>query len=206
MNEATPQPDWRTFLPPIFAACVAEESGRYAIDRPFIVGEFVYATNGAILVRGPKSLVTGELPPFPEGFRVPHVEDPGLGWYAEFLPDPLPIASLPDPLPDCECKPCNGTGLAECDMGHEHDCPECGGVGSYKINRAVEFDGATLNEKYLRPLLASNARVHARADGGRGPVRFFIDGGIEGLLMPCKVVPEVGSVNLRASATTGGAA
>ncbi|MGV8959234.1 MAG: hypothetical protein ACOH1V_02445 [Stenotrophomonas sp.] len=32
------------------------------------------------------------------------------------------------------CEECNGTGEAECDMGHMHDCPECDGYGGGGID------------------------------------------------------------------------
>ncbi|WP_339898233.1 hypothetical protein [uncultured Gilvimarinus sp.] len=32
------------------------------------------------------------------------------------------------------CDICQGEGIVECDMGHEHDCEECGGMGGVGVD------------------------------------------------------------------------
>jgi hypothetical protein len=40
------------------------------------------------------------------------------------------------------CDNCAGTGYVECDMGHDHDCPDCDGEGGTSIH---EFTWQTLD-------------------------------------------------------------
>lgn len=46
------------------------------------------------------------------------------------------------------CKKCNGEGSDICDMGHEHDCQDCDGDGSFEISRTlngmINFEGGKL--------------------------------------------------------------
>lgn len=36
-----------------------------------------------------------------------------------------------DALP-VKCEDCNGDGVVECNLGHEHDCDKCDGEGEHK--------------------------------------------------------------------------
>lgn len=123
-------------LPPIFRACAAKEIFRYAINVPFRIGNYIYATDGRTAVRMKA----------PTGFRQPKGEFPPVdtvGWNEPRgepvdLPDPGPA---PERGPKCErckgkgvgpvdCEQCRGTGECECyACGHTTDCGECDGDG-----------------------------------------------------------------------------
>jgi hypothetical protein len=61
---AVPIEAWTYWLHPIFARCVDPEAVRFDLSRPFVVEEYVYATNGRIAVRMP----------VPAGWAIPDPE------------------------------------------------------------------------------------------------------------------------------------
>ncbi len=110
-----------------------------AIDltQPWSSGEYTYASNGHIMVRVPRR---EDVPDRSNAPQVQHIWDgiPVGREKAKTLP------KVPDfgekACENCEgsgriviCSECNGEGVQECDMGHEHDCEECGGDGELRF-------------------------------------------------------------------------
>jgi len=87
-------------------------------------------------------------------------------------------------LQDCEI--CGGIGSRECDMGHDHDCDDCNGRGSYmqdvdEAKEPVEFMG----KHFARRLIWIVSRLpNVKAcDEMRGEMLgFTFDGGRGGLM------------------------
>lgn len=116
------------------------QSTRYTLDRPFRLGEYVYATDSRGVARVPASA----MPQVGEVKKPPPVEE--LPWDG---PSPGPV-TLPDPGPlrvaecsDCsgtgklaraKCWRCRGRGRSECPhCGQDAVCDECDGDGSELI-------------------------------------------------------------------------
>ena len=113
--------------------CQTYESSRFAMDKPFVKNGFKYATDARIIIRVP-------------------TDEPDTGIGEKKFPDPNTVygpresivcdQDWPDSFPDCptcgqlgyeirfECPICDGSGYHECDLGHDHECEECGGNGS----------------------------------------------------------------------------
>lgn len=94
-----------------------------------------------------------------------------------------------------DCDECDGLGVAICDMGHEHDCPDCGGCGTVDVlmdeamERVEVANGAEFARRYLWVL--------SRLDGikvgnptANNPM-FFTHANGEGCLMPLKSEPSI---------------
>ncbi len=85
-----------------------------------------------------------------------------------------------------ECDECKGTGDVECDYGHDHECPECGGDGEIipcqpaKPGRSGEIIvNRRLLWAYLAPIPDPGEFVEITAAGDEfHPVRFDGDGWI----------------------------
>jgi hypothetical protein len=101
-------------LPPIFARCIERENPR--IDRPFISGAFIYATNGRMAVRMPVPEGGWEFPP---PAKAPRGIESVFYTLSRSEPTPLPEVSS-DP-----CKSCRGAMF----LDHERKCDECRGIG-----------------------------------------------------------------------------
>lgn len=191
-DETTTVQDWRSMVPPIFAACVAVENGRYAIGAPWVENGRLYATDGKIAVRGPASLVNGELPPIDANFRVPPVDsiiDPA----EMFFDEPTPLPEVPDAaVARIPCEHCRGIGHCNaCECGEEHDCGHCEGEGSNPPDglRIVidEKTGYGLNHIYTHKLRKAGIdHVFLRRDGRQDRPCQFVAGKCEGALMPMK--------------------
>jgi hypothetical protein len=190
-TEATVGPDVRgpvfDLLPPIFRDCVDPENTRYSVGLPFVRGDYVYATDGRILVRTRATPEVAALLPAGDR-RVPKGEaifDDAV----EYAPGPVAFAvDEPAECPGCdgrrrvperECDECAGAGETTCPCCRQgRKCPECGGRGTFpagpcrdcsgtgydldetSYDHAVTFaNGTILGQKYAWLLKRHDARV-----------------------------------------------
>ena len=45
-----------------------------------------------------------------------------------------------------ECEMCGGSGVMDCDMGQEHDCPDCDGTGKMEQTEAGALYDYSINQ------------------------------------------------------------
>lgn len=100
---------WSYWLHPIFSRCVDPDGTRYDLSLPFVIEEYVYATNARIAVRMPT----------PGGWTIPNAErlPPIDQYFTEHLwrPDPTQF-----PPVEGTCEVCKGAKVMP-----EVDCPWC---------------------------------------------------------------------------------
>ena len=190
MSDETSVQDWRQMVPPIFAACVAEESGRYQLDRPWTERGKVYATNGRMAVRGPVSLVTGTLPQPDGDYRFPPVDE-GMEPPSTFVETPTPLPAIDEStVARQQCPKCRGQGLCNnCDCGAEHECGNCDGMGDFPADsiRTVIDENANYGLSHVLIYKLRKAgvdHVFLRKDGRRDRPCRFVWGECEGVVMP----------------------
>lgn len=185
MEDATAiEPPSLKGLPPIFAECVAEESTRYGIDRPWVRDGVVYATDGRVCVR---MRIAGE-----DAGSGPDTS--GLCWASDVYEDnatPLPdIGGMPGPVP---CSTCVGDGHYTCtECESDVECPRCDGTGEIdgyepeRITLEHASQSACLLNTYIWKLQRGRVQaVYLRKQppsDERHSVRFVV-GNVEGLLM-----------------------
>jgi len=85
-----------------------------------------------------------------------------------------------------ECPLCDGDGFCVCDMGHQHDCDDCGGAGEYlqevdEADDVIEFVGGTFARRLLW-IAAQLPNVKACPYMFGNMLGFTFDGGIGGLM------------------------
>jgi hypothetical protein len=171
-------------LPQIFNRCVAEECGRFRLTSPFESGGYYVATNGRICVRMPKAAALVDLPPLGPGEKVPDIGQ------LEWTRDLYMAAACPFIVPEQQfdfCRKCAGGGNVQCEYGHVHECPRCGGAGTIPEHKHVRLErGLKLRYQDADMLKRFGCEVYLRTDlTARGPLRFDIPGTqIEGLIMP----------------------
>jgi hypothetical protein len=115
----------REHIEAILRACCSDSPGD-RFEKPFRVGEHVYACDGRIIVRTKMPVNVDLAAGPPKG-----VDVSSLPWAALSEPEadwPADIPALPD-LDDVECSKCYGHRERMCDMGHWHKCDECEGSG-----------------------------------------------------------------------------
>jgi len=115
---------------------IGKDTLRPVMLQPNLENGFVYATNGYCLIKIPSKLLTGE---FSKVEKFPNCES-AIGT-AVLLEKPLTIsisklADLINTIPKepiyKECKTCDGEGVVECNLGHDHFCEDCDGDGTLK--------------------------------------------------------------------------
>jgi hypothetical protein len=197
-------------LPDIFrVVCASALSGRYSMDKPFRIGDIVYATDAKIAVR---MTATDKDKPV-EG--APPADTLQM-WNDKYETTPTPIPELGErPIVKCEscngtgnaqtrCGDCDGTGYVECPhCGNEESCENCKGEGwvvsatptddkcidckgAGAVPKPVEYikvGNVYLNGKYLRPLKELGASVFMRLDKRKDSTVRFTVGDCEGILM-----------------------
>lgn len=174
--------------------CDPDTSSRYALDQPWVVDGWRYATDGKVLVRVP---ATGEpdTPPHPEGKRRP-------GKVHEIVP-PVDGKWLPWPeIASCEkcegslkieCESCCGDGQCEnCKCGQCHNCGKCDGIGKVDCDLCdtnssfkPHFGDAILALKYAY-LISNLPNVVYLPAKHEAAIRFKFDGG-EGAAMSMRL-------------------
>lgn len=189
--------------------CAGAHDWRVYLHEPITRHGFTYATDGHVLVRVPADgrEQTANFPPI-------DLDKPLRPHCKVFAPLVLP----PRPeLPPCDgcagtgevaaCRHCEGEGVSECDMGHEHDCDRCEGRGTVagaglecqhcrgakvrKVARtqadvdAVEVTIGTARFDWflLERVMALPGIEFGIPDGDGEPCPFRFDGGI-GSVMP----------------------
>ena len=56
-----------------------------------------------------------------------------------------------------DCDECDGSGEAECDMGHFHDCEECNGTGTVTVEEdPPELPEIKIGDKHIDPAILSS--------------------------------------------------
>lgn len=189
----------------ILKSFCAKDDVRYYMNAPILRGEFIFATNGHVMVRVPKfdgiECGDGNGPNNIEGLMNGTVRD-GLA----------PIPALPEPE---ICEFCHGAGYAyrckDCDgegaflrNGEEYDCKPCDGVGTLpdgdeadKVEcwachgsgheqQRVEVGGSDFDRRYLAKIIELPGAMFApHPTDQRKPAYFTFDGG-DGALMPMR--------------------
>jgi hypothetical protein len=197
-------------------------AGSAANFAPFSRGEYSYATNGHIGVRVPRR------DDIPENESAPKAENAFSK--AEPLLRSIEGASPIPALPPIEtkrchvckgegkvvkCDDCDGQGFVECNLGHEHECEECGEQGVVSARHAEdasrhmpceECDGTgrvpeadsgrgvyvvfpgehTVQLRYLNKLQKlPGIRWKLTGREAADPIPFWFEGG-DGILMPVR--------------------
>lgn len=162
---------------------------RYALATPFIQGEFVYATDGRILVQTTRELCEASEPTG----KVPN----GCATIVEPL-DKVRDWDFPPPIVACEkckgcgatfgiCDVCNGLGYLVNGTNEFVPCGECDGTTTW-IERCewcfAEYKNSIYGQWYMNHVrLLPNVRVGAISNSHEAPLYFRFDGGC-GCLMP----------------------
>lgn len=146
---------------------------RPQLRNPFNQGGWTFTTDGKMIVRTAliDGLVTLERPDCCKLIE------------SEYLPGdwlPVPVCSAPDKI---QCPECDGEGLIECNMGHEHDCPHCFAEGVVEDNARMEVGGAEFYQRQLALLQGWEISIRGEIDG-RIPPAALRRGDDIGLLMP----------------------
>lgn len=199
-------------LHPAFRDCCCPENVRPDMSTPWIHGDFVYATDGEMIVRSPATpeirAASSAVPA--RNKRIKGPQEVYLG--VEYRTEPLTLPP-PESLEQCvecggtgqvparKCLKCMGLGVIDCNLGHKHCCHVCGGSGTWPAGRCGSCGGfgrgegrnvsVEVGEHYLSHylflwLLSQGATVYAPTSGERGniPFRFTIGPNVEGRVMP----------------------
>ena len=68
-------------------------------------------------------------------------------WRAENLEDlKKEFEALNFVVQNKECEMCGGSGVMDCDMGQEHDCPDCDGTGKMEQTEAAALYDYSINQ------------------------------------------------------------
>lgn len=158
-------------LPEIFGQCCHRGPARFDIQMPFRQRDYVYATDGRILLRQP----VREPEPVSNGQRKVPDCTTHFPWSREgLIPTPIPE------LPEVRYETCE-----ECDRSRP-GC-DCGGAGRYEISVAIDVGHMRLASGYLRRLQAIGAECFLPPETpGTLPPVYFRAGNIEALLMPIR--------------------
>lgn len=164
-------------IPDLLTLVCDPNYSRESMRTPWIIGDWIYASDGAILVRYPKSeLSPDEIADHRPNGRVPtRVGELFIDQQGESFP-------IPEILPPlvATCDVCEGRGYRFCNLGHEHDCCCDGGLA---LNRSPVAVGkakfATLYLRRLRDAGFTSLCVAGPAEGATAE-----HDGIEVLLQP----------------------
>ncbi len=139
---------------------------------PFTRGDYTWATDGKIMVRVPADADIPDIPGAPDAAKLFAREWTPGEWI------PVPFAMPPKPK---ECAYCHGDGVAECSMGHEHDCGMCDGTGKVTPIETLPVGDAHYHRRYLA--LIQGWEISTRGPDKPACIRC---GETVGLLMPCR--------------------
>ncbi len=165
------------------------EGSKYAIEKPWRDGDFLYATDGRIAAKWRTPLTTTDGRIFEEpvaGRKWPPINDVMVGDWEQGVSG---ISCAP--VSTEECGECCGTGYVSCNLGHEHECPACLD-GRVETNEAVFIERfPSLGRKYVYAIVACGGVLYPRKDGNKErAVRFTIGDDVEGVLMPRRDKPD----------------
>lgn len=178
-----------SLLHPIFRHCLDPDMARYDLSTPWIVGDFVYATDARILVRSP---VTPEL--FAAYF-IGEAKRPDVSsLWGPYEKQPLVLPSV-ESVALCEiCKGRGKQGPYQCsECGHTHvmeeDCPACLGFGRGEgMTEGIDVGDYSLSHAFSLLLVKYQAVLFRPVDRGPldkpNPLRFTIGDNVEGWVMP----------------------
>lgn len=143
------------------APFLSRDETRPNIMRPWKVRNWVYATDGRIIVRVPEHLYS-DVKENPEAPKAPSECTEGFPWVHDTL---SPWVQPSKQMLDCHhptCAACNGTGehlCAPCDQFH--DCAPCNGIGFLNSTYAVPFQGVRICSLYCYYIsLLPNPELH----------------------------------------------
>jgi hypothetical protein len=144
---------------------------RKPICQPFKLGDYVYATNGCILVQ----VEASDYPEFGEVEKAPHVEQLLIGHKSTAA---MALASIVLPhraqnkCKHCdgkgsgpkqeECEICAGSGSHDCECGTVHECGHCRGTGNVNVSgeQPCEYcEGTGKDTKFDRVILFGDTIV-----------------------------------------------
>jgi len=160
--------------------CSTDEC-RPMLLKPWTRGAFTYATNGRIIVRLAAMPDVEECPSAPDAGKMMALYKPATRL--------VPIPELqPNPISRIiECVECDGSGIVECDYGHEHQCPECDGSGKEEKIDCIKMKigSRIINAKYLH-MIRDLPNVMIQEDGeAMDNMQFTFDGGV-GMISPMR--------------------
>jgi hypothetical protein len=183
-------------LHPIFRECVDIHTTKVVVDRPFIQGDirgdFVYCTNGRMLVRTPVSAVgEGRAAAIRAAIPADRRIITRDGIFAMFALGPWdadPIA-IPDGLDETSpCPECKGTGkiLTMAEHNQDWECEDCDGSGRWDNHDPNRFPGRYyIASCYLARLARHGASIHLPVSRlSTAPALFTIGELVDGLVMP----------------------
>jgi hypothetical protein len=182
-------------LPPIFRKCTTNDvNKKYDLTLPFVIGDYVYATDGRIGVRK----------------RVTHEVDAALvrierkGIFPRSIVEMFaePFASEGTPVPDLttapHCATCNGSGQVHglycdnCGDFNPHsavtsECQECCGSGMKDGGNegVILADHVEIAYRFLRMIKDASGVIHLPLNGdNKYRTMFLCPDGTEGIVMP----------------------
>lgn len=176
---------------PIFQDCVGGIRGPWDCTTPYVVNDFVYATNGSVVVRQPASfeiIEAARVVPVKRGKRYSTC---GSIYVADdFRREPL---VLPDLSRFSHCEWCDGSGhqgpykCSEC--GHKsvvETCPKCDGHGSGGGKSEWKaVGGFKISHYYLLMLINHGASLFAPLQSKPAcSLKFTAGTEVDGRLMP----------------------
>ncbi len=165
--------------------CSTDEN-RPSLALPFFCNGWIYATDGRVIVRVPC-----DDDRFGGGELSSRTDTPDAAALFRWTKGPAAVG-LPSGLPspsEVPCPDCEGCGGKECDMGHTHECPKCGGDGVVTVDPAVEIGGMFFGCRRLR-LIAALPGVQLWPTPGQSVCVFTFEGG-DGLLFGRTTNPNI---------------
>lgn len=158
--------------------CAPKGENREYLQRPFRIGEYVYASDGKIMVRVLAEGVDAE--PYEKAHAAPRL----FAYHAKPAGAFKPMREFPAPRP---CPTCKGKRFFDFGIDGEELCAVCDGTG-YEFER-WNVCGAWFQVAYLHRIPVGS--VIAAQPDNKSPLVFKGDG-YEGLLMPLldKISPE----------------
>ncbi len=199
-------------LPPIFRECVDDEpTARFDLRFPFVVDDYVYATDARIGVRTRQGI--NEVLAIPPSIR----QGKYPSWIRDLFEGPFAAESWPCPgllgfewceycegsrqLAEVECESCD-RGTIHVEYGPNFPCHECRGRGGIPTadlrpcwacrgsgfddpNEGVLIAGVPFGLGYASRIARHGGRFHPASNGPHcSPCRFVLSDGTEGILMP----------------------
>lgn len=157
--------------------CSTDET-RAVLMKPNTRAGFHFATDGRIIVRiqSQGTDTFGNDAKYPDAISVfpwNHADLPSDSW--------RPLTQEMRCVSPIDCETCFGSGRAECNYGHEHECPDCEGKGHYVPTTPMTVYGVLFSRFYVHKMcqlpncemwipkgMSDEKPVPIRFDGGLG--------------------------------------